>query len=97
MAFVYIVECADGTFYTGWALDVTRRVEAHNAGRGARYTRAHGPVRLVYAEECASRVDAQRRETAIKRLPRAAKQALIATGPSAAARRRKGSGRKICR
>jgi putative endonuclease len=97
VAFVYIVECADGTFYTGWALDVTRRVEAHNAGRGARYTRARGPVRLVYTEECASRVDAQRRETAIKRLPRAAKQSLIASGPRIPARRRKGSGRIICR
>ena len=97
MAFVYIVECADGTFYTGWALDVTRRVEAHNAGRGARYTHARGPVRLVYTEECASRVDAQRRETAIKRLPRAAKQALIASGPRTPARRRNRSRRIICR
>ncbi len=51
MPYVYIVECADGSLYTGWALDVEQRVKVHNAGRGARYTRLHGPVRLVYAEE----------------------------------------------
>jgi len=77
MPFVYIVECADGTLYTGWALDVAKRVAAHNAGRGARYTRMHGPVSLVYVEECASRAAALKRELAIKRLPREKKRALI--------------------
>lgn len=77
MPCVYIVECADGSFYTGWAMDVTRRVAAHNAGRGARYTRARRPVKLVYVETCASRAAAMKREVAVKRLPRAKKLALI--------------------
>jgi putative endonuclease len=77
MPCVYIVECADGSLYTGWALDVQRRVEAHNAGRGGRYTRLHRPVRLVYTEECETRVAAMRREAAIKRWPRAKKLKLI--------------------
>ena len=77
MPFVYIVECADGTLYTGWAVDVAKRVAAHNAGRGARYTRLHGPVSLVYVEECESRAAALKRELAIKRLPREKKRALI--------------------
>ncbi len=45
--FCYIVECADGTFYTGWSTDPERRLRQHNRGKGARYTRTHGPVRLV--------------------------------------------------
>lgn len=77
MPCVYIVECADGSFYTGWAMDVTRRVAAHNAGRGARYTRARRPVKLVYVETCASRAAAMKREVTVKRLPRAKKLALI--------------------
>ncbi len=77
MPAVYIVLCADGTFYTGWAVDVARRVRAHNAGRGARYTRARRPVRLVYVEACADRSQAQRREAQIKRMRHQAKQALI--------------------
>lgn len=72
-----MVCCADGTLYTGCANDVESRVEAHNRDRGARYTRGRGPVRLVYVEACESRTAALRREHAIKRLPRAAKQALI--------------------
>jgi putative endonuclease len=77
MPFVYIVECADGTLYTGWAMDAQQRLAAHNAGRGARYTRLHGPVKLVYAEECDSRAAAMKREAAIKKLPRAKKLELI--------------------
>jgi len=77
MPFVYIVECADGSLYTGWALDVEQRVKVHNAGRGARYTRMHGPVRLVYAEEQPDRVAAMKRELEIKRWPRAKKLKLI--------------------
>jgi len=77
MPCVYIVECADGSLYTGWALDVQRRVKAHNAGRGGRYTRMHRPVRLVYAEECETRATAMKREAAIKRWPRAKKLKLI--------------------
>ena len=79
MAFVYLLECADGTYYTGWTTDVARRLRAHNAGRGARYTRGRRPVRLVYVEEHASRGQAQRREAALRRLSRAEKAALIAS------------------
>jgi putative endonuclease len=89
MPFVYIVRCADGTLYTGWAVDVQRRVKAHNAGRGARYTATHGPVELVYSEEVATRGDALKRELAIKRYPRAKKLALCAPPPKPKRARRK--------
>jgi putative endonuclease len=87
MPYVYIVLCADKTLYTGWAVDVARRVKAHNAGRGARYTRVHGPVELVYTEEVLTRSDAMKRELAIKRYPRAKKLSMC-TLPKPA--RRKG-------
>ena len=77
MPFVYMVECADGSLYTGWAVNVEKRIAVHNAGRGAQYTRMHRPVKLVYVEECASRAAATRREAAIKKWPRAKKLALI--------------------
>ena len=77
MPFVYIVECADGSLYTGWAVDAEQRVKAHNAGRGARYTRLRGPVKLVYAEEQPNRAAAMKRELEIKRWPRARKLKLI--------------------
>ncbi len=76
--FVYVVECADGTLYTGWTTDVERRLKTHNAGRGARYTRERGPVRLVYVEEQSDRRAALKRELAIKRLSRERKLRLIA-------------------
>jgi putative endonuclease len=75
--FVYIVECADRTLYTGWTMDVARRLKAHNAGRGARYTQQRGPVRLVYVEELPDRRTALKRELQIKRMPRAEKLKLI--------------------
>jgi predicted GIY-YIG superfamily endonuclease len=74
--FVYIVRCADDTLYTGWAVDVARRVAAHNRGRGAKYTSTRGPVALAYAEEVATVGDALRRERAIKRYSKAKKLAL---------------------
>ncbi|MFN0135433.1 MAG: GIY-YIG nuclease family protein [Phycisphaerae bacterium] len=74
---VYIVRCADGTLYTGIAIDVEQRCETHNRGRGARYTRSRLPVRVVYVESSASRGDALRREYAIKALPRRDKQRLV--------------------
>ena len=77
-AFVYMVECADKTLYTGWTTDVDRRLKAHNAGRGAKYTRERGPVRLVYVETMPDRRTAMKRELEIKRLGRAQKLALIA-------------------
>ncbi len=73
----YILECSDGTFYTGWAVDAQKRLKVHNAGRGARYTRMRLPVRLVYVEPQPDRTAAMKRERAIKRMPRAKKQALI--------------------
>ena len=74
---VYILTCGDGSFYTGISTDVSRRLEEHNSGRGARYTRARLPVGLVYQESSATRGDALKREAAIKRLSRAAKLDLI--------------------
>jgi predicted GIY-YIG superfamily endonuclease len=79
---VYIVRCADGTLYTGYAADLEQRCAAHNAGRGARYTAGRRPVTVVYSEECASVGAALKREHALKQLTRAAKEALIAgAGP----------------
>ena len=78
MTFVYILECADGTYYTGWTTDLDRRIAVHNAGRGSRYTRLRRPVKLIYWEEHPDRSSAQRRELAVKRLPRARKMALVA-------------------
>ena len=77
MTFVYILECADGSFYTGWTKDLDRRVATHNAGRGSRYTRTRLPVRLVYWEEHPDRRSAQKRELTLKRLSRPRKLALI--------------------
>ena len=77
MAVVYILECADGTLYTGWTTDLERRLQAHNSGRGARYTRGRRPVRLAYREEQSDRSAAQRREAAIRRLSRADKLKLV--------------------
>jgi putative endonuclease len=77
-AFVYIVQCTDGTLYTGWAKDVKARVKVHNAGRGARYTRTRRPVRLRYWERHPDRAAAMRRERQLKSWKRARKLALIA-------------------
>lgn len=77
MAVVYILECADGTLYTGWTTDLERRLRAHNSGQGAKYTRGRRPLRLVYREEQSDRSAAQRREAAIRRLSRVDKLKLI--------------------
>jgi putative endonuclease len=71
------VECADGTYYTGWAIDPEKRVGVHNKGRGARYTRTRIPVKLVYVEELPDRKSAMKREIAIKKLGRERKGKLI--------------------
>ncbi len=76
-----MLRCRDGSLYTGVTNDMSRRLAAHRAGTGARYTRARLPVRLVYREARATRGAALRREAAIKRLPRAAKLALLAAAP----------------
>lgn len=77
MSFVYILRCADGTLYTGWTNDLDRRLAAHSAGHGARYTRARLPVELLYAETLPTREAAMSREWHIKRLTREEKLALI--------------------
>ncbi len=81
LCFVYILECSDGTLYTGWTNRPEARLAAHNGGRGGRYTRARRPVRLVYREAQPDKSSALRREAAIKRLTRAQKLALIQGGP----------------
>jgi putative endonuclease len=78
--YCYIVECADGTYYTGWTLDPQKRVDMHNKGRGAKYTRMRLPVTLVYMEEQPDRKSAMKREIAIKRLGRNGKRKLIVKG-----------------
>lgn len=75
---VYILECKGGSLYTGWTTDLAARLRAHQSGRGAKYTRSRRPVRLVYAEECADKSAALRREAAVKALTRTQKLALIA-------------------
>lgn len=74
---VYIVRCADDSLYTGITTDLTRRVEQHNSGKGARYTRSRSPVAVVYQEAVLTVGDALRRERAIKALPRTGKEQLV--------------------
>lgn len=75
--YCYIVECVDGTYYTGWAVNPEKRVATHNNGRGARYTRTRRPVKLVYIEELPDRKSAMKREIAIKKMKRERKMKLI--------------------
>ncbi|WP_027339746.1 GIY-YIG nuclease family protein [Halonatronum saccharophilum] len=75
--YIYIVECSDNTLYTGYTTDVKRRIEEHNAGIGAKYTRGRGPVKLRYSESFANRSLAQKREYKIKQLDRKDKLRLI--------------------
>jgi putative endonuclease len=77
MYFVYILECADGSLYTGITTDLARRLKEHKAGEGGHYTRAHGARRVIYSEPCENRSAASKREAALKRLPRGEKLALI--------------------
>ena len=77
MYYVYLLRCADGTLYTGFTNDLVRRLAAHNAGRGAKYTRGRRPVELVYWESFSNKSSALRREYAIKQLPRRQRLTLI--------------------
>lgn len=77
MAYTYIVECRDGTLYTGWTNDLEKRMKSHNAGTGAKYTKSRLPVRLVYYEEYNSKQDAMKREYAIKQLSKKDKLSLL--------------------
>lgn len=76
--FVYILRCGDGTLYTGITDDVEKRLAAHRAGKGAKYTRGRGPLEPVYVEEQPDKPSALRREISIKKLPRQKKLALCA-------------------
>jgi putative endonuclease len=78
--YVYIVQCADATYYTGWTNDLKKRIEAHNAGKGAKYTKSRRPVQLVYYETYATKSEAMAREYAIKQLSRQEKAQLIKAG-----------------
>ena len=80
MNYVYILRCADDTLYCGWTTDLSRRLQAHNSGRGAKYTRSRRPVELVFFEEYESGHDAKRREWQIKQLSRDEKIRLVKTG-----------------
>ena len=75
--FAYIVACKDGSLYTGFTTDLANRVRTHNEGKGAKYTKARRPVRLVYYEEFATKQLAMKREAAIKKLTHQQKQELI--------------------
>ena len=73
----YLLRCADDTLYCGITNDMEKRIAAHNAGEGAKYTRGRIPVKVVYSESCADKSTALKREMQIKRLSRSAKQALL--------------------
>jgi putative endonuclease len=73
----YLLRCADDTLYCGITNDLDKRLAAHNAGTAAKYTRVRLPVEVVHAEECADKSAALKREIAIKKMPRAAKLALV--------------------
>lgn len=82
MAFyVYILQCLDGSFYTGYTKDVEARTKQHQTGKGARYTKAHRPQRLAYVEEYDCRGVAMKREREIKKLSHRQKQDLIDSNP----------------
>ena len=75
-AYAYILRCADGTLYAGWTNDLRKRLAAHNAGRGAKYTKGRLPVELFYCEGFATKEEAMSREAAIKKMSRGKKVAL---------------------
>lgn len=78
--YVYILECSDGTLYTGYTTNLTKRLAVHNSGRGAKYTKVRRPVRQVYAEQLADKSSALKREYAIKQLTRCQKIRLVKEG-----------------
>ena len=72
-----MIECSDGSYYTGYTNDLKKRLAAHNAGKGAKYTKSRRPVRLIYQENFDNEKDALKREYAIKQLARSEKETLI--------------------
>lgn len=77
--FVYMLQCADGTIYSGYSTDPTRRVTVHNSGRGAKYTRSRLPVKLVFTECLSTKSEALKREAALKKLSHAEKLAFLSS------------------
>lgn len=82
--YTYMLLCADGTYYTGWTNQIRKRIRAHNSGKGAKYTKGRGPLKLVYLEISDTKEAAMKREAAIKKLTRREKEALIQTKESLA-------------
>ena len=78
-AYVYMLSCADGSLYTGWTNDLAKRLDNHQAGKGAKYTRSRLPVTLAYYETYETESEARKRECAIKKLSRQQKEKLIQT------------------
>ena len=76
-AYMYVVECRDGSYYTGYTTDVKRRVAVHNSGKGAKYTRARLPVKLIYAQGFDSKEEAMSAEVLLKRKKRAQKERFL--------------------
>ncbi len=76
MHYTYMLECKDGTYYIGYTNDLEKRIKAHNEGKGAKYTKGRGPVKLVYYEEYEEKTTAMRREWEMKQLTRAQKEML---------------------
>ena len=77
MNYVYIVKCSDDTLYTGWTNNLEKRILTHNKGKGAKYTKSRLPVEVVYYEEFEDKIEAMKREYAIKKLSRQQKLMLI--------------------
>ena len=80
--YLYMLCCGDGTLYTGITTDVGRRLQMHQTGKGAKYTRGRGPLTLVYQEKCTSHSQALQRETEIKAMRREEKKRLLENGTS---------------
>ncbi|MDR7074837.1 GIY-YIG nuclease family protein [Fictibacillus barbaricus] len=78
--FVYILECKDGTYYTGYTNELSQRLRKHEEGKGAKYTRGRGPFRLVYQKSFQTKTEAMKAEFAIKKLNRSAKERIINEG-----------------
>jgi putative endonuclease len=80
MNYTYILQCRDGSFYTGWTNDLGKRVKDHNTGKGAKYTKGRRPVKLMYFEMFSTKEEAMRREYAIKQMSRSEKIKLASEG-----------------
>ena len=76
-SFMYVVECCDKTWYTGYTTDIVRRIKTHNAKKGAKYTRIRVPVKLIYFEEFETKSEATRAESLFKKLTRSKKEEYI--------------------